>query len=196
MNENYHHPDMPKGVEEGIVKGMYLLKGGGKRRKKVQLLGCGAILNEVVEAGRLLDKDWSIDADIWSVTSFNELAREGHDIDRWNMLHPLKDPKVSYVEKCLKDRRGPAVAASDYIRAFPEQIRKWVPGKYHVLGTDGFGRSDTRAQLRKHFEVNAKYIAVAALKALSDDGDFPAGKIEEAIQKYGIDLDKPNPITV
>jgi pyruvate dehydrogenase E1 component len=196
MNENYAHPAMPKGAEEGIIKGMYLLKGGGKRRKKVQLMGSGAILNEVIEAGKLLDKDWSVDADIWSVTSFSELSREAIDVDRWNMLHPLKDARVSYIEKTLKDRRGPIVAATDYIRAFPDQIRKWVPGKYHVLGTDGFGRSDTRVQLRKHFEVNAHYIVVAALKALSDEGDFPAGKVEEAIQKYGIDADKPNPITL
>jgi len=196
MNDNYVHPALPKGAEEGIIKGMYLLKGGGKRRKKVQLMGSGAILNEVIEAGKLLDKDWSVDADIWSVTSFSELSREATDVDRWNMLHPLKDARVSYIEKTLKDRRGPVVAATDYIRAFPDQIRKWVPCNYHVLGTDGFGRSDTRVQLRKHFEVNAHYIVIAALKALSDEGDFPAGKVEEAIQKYGIDADKPNPITL
>ena len=196
MNDNYAHPALPKGAEEGIIKGMYLLKGGGKRRKKVQLMGSGAILNEVIEAGKLLDKDWSVDADIWSVTSFSELSREATDVDRWNMLHPLKDAKVSYIEKTLKDRRGPVIAATDYIRAFPDQIRKWVPCNYHVLGTDGFGRSDTRAQLRKHFEVNAKYIVIAALKALSDEGDFPAGKVDEAIQKYGIDPEKPNPVTV
>ena len=196
MNDNYAHPEMPKGVEEGIIKGMYLLQGGGKRRKKVQLMGSGAILNEVVEAGKLLDKDWSIDADIWSVTSFNELAREANDCDRWNVMHPLKDARVSYVEKTLKDRRGPVIAATDYIRAYADQIRKWVPNKYYVLGTDGFGRSDTRAQLRKHFEVDAKSIVIAALKALSDEGDFPAGKVDEAIQKYGVNPDKPNPMTV
>ncbi len=196
MNDNYAHPEMPKGVEEGIIKGMYLLQGGGKRRKKVQLMGSGAILNEVVEAGKLLDKDWSIDADIWSVTSFNELAREANDCDRWNVMHPLKDARVSYVEKTLKDRRGPVIAATDYIRSYADQIRKWVPNKYYVLGTDGFGRSDTRAQLRKHFEVDAKSIVIAALKALSDEGDFPAGKVDEAIQKYGINPDKPNPMTV
>ena len=196
MNDNYAHPEMPKGVEEGIIKGMYLLQGGGKRRKKVQLMGSGAILNEVVEAGKLLDKDWSIDADIWSVTSFNELAREANDCDRWNVMHPLKDARVSYVEKTLKDRRGPVIAATDYIRSYADQIRKWVPNKYYVLGTDGFGRSDTRAQLRKHFEVDARSIVIAALKALSDEGDFPAGKVDEAIQKYGINPDKPNPMTV
>ncbi|MCW9014248.1 MAG: pyruvate dehydrogenase (acetyl-transferring), homodimeric type [Gammaproteobacteria bacterium] len=193
MNENYVQPAMPKGVEDGIIKGMYLLKGGGKRRKKIQLLGSGAILREVIAAGKMLDKDWSVDADIWSVTSFNELKREAEDIDRWNMLHPLKDRKVSYVEKCLKDRRGPVLAATDYIKSYADQIRKWIPVQYDVLGTDGFGRSDTRAQLRKHFEVNAPYIVVAALKSLSDAGEFPAGKVQEAIEKYGIDPEKPNP---
>jgi len=147
MNDNYVHPALPKGAEEGIIKGMYLLKGGGKRRKKVQLMGSGAILNEVIEAGKLLDKDWSVDADIWSVTSFSELSREATDVDRWNMLHPLKDARVSYIEKTLKDRRGPVVAATDYIRAFPDQIRKWVPCNYHVLGTDGFGSRRCRMRV-------------------------------------------------
>lgn len=195
MNENYLQPAMPNGVEDGIIKGMYLLQGGGKRRKKIQLLGSGTILREVIQAAEMLDKDWSIDADVWSVTSFNELKREAQEIDRWNMLHPLEDKKVSYVEKCLKDRRGPVLAATDYIKSYADQIRKWVPAQYDVLGTDGFGRSDTRAQLRKHFEVNASYVVVAALKALADEGDFPAGKVQEAIEKYGIDPEKPNPAT-
>jgi pyruvate dehydrogenase E1 component len=195
MNEAYVQPAMPKGVQEGIIKGMYLLQGGGKRRKKIQLMGSGTILREVIEAAKMLDKEWSIDADVWSVTSFNELKREAQEIDRWNMLHPLEDKKLSYVEKCMKDRRGPALAATDYIKAYADQIRKWIPSQYDVLGTDGFGRSDTRAQLRKHFEVNAKYIVVGALKALADDGDFPAGKVQEAIEKYGIDPEKPNPAT-
>jgi len=195
MNENYTQPALPKGAEEGIIKGMYLLKGGGKRRKKIQLMGSGTILREVIAAADLLDKDWSIDADIWSVTSYNELRREAQDVDRWNMLHPLEDAKVSYIEKCLKDRRGPVLSATDYIKGYSDQIRKWVPAQYDVLGTDGFGRSDTRAQLRKHFEVNAQYIAVAALKSLADDGQFPAGKVQEAIEKYGINPEKPNPAT-
>ncbi|MBF0263948.1 MAG: pyruvate dehydrogenase (acetyl-transferring), homodimeric type [Gammaproteobacteria bacterium] len=193
MNENYSHPEMPKDSEEGIIKGMYLLQGGGKRRKKVQLMGSGTILREVIEAARLLDKHWSIDADVWSVTSFNELTREAQDIDRWNRLHPLKESKVSYVEKSLKDRRGPVIAATDYIKAYAEQIRKWVPMRYEVLGTDGFGRSDTRAQLRKHFEVNAVNIVVASLKALADEGQIAAVKVEDAIKKYGIDSEKLNP---
>ena len=194
MNENYSHPEMPRGAEEGIIKGLYQFKGGGKRRKKVQLLGSGSILREVIAASDLLDKDWSIDADIWSVTSFNELTREAQDVDRWNMLHPLEDAKASYIEKCFKDRRGPAIAATDYNRAYPDQIRKWLPMDYHVLGTDGFGRSDTREKLRRHFEVNRYYVTVAALKALADDGQFPAGKVQEAIEKYGIDAEKINPV--
>ncbi len=193
MNENYVQPAMPKGVEEGIIKGMYLLSGGGKRRKKIQLMGSGTILREVIRAGEMLDKDWSVDADIWSVTSYNELRREAQEVDRWNMLHPLEDPKVSYIEKCLKDRRGPVLSATDYIKGYSDQIRKWVPAQYDVLGTDGFGRSDTRAQLRKHFEVNAEYIVVAALKSLADDGQFPAGKVQEAIEKYGINPEKTSP---
>ncbi|MFW2372460.1 MAG: pyruvate dehydrogenase (acetyl-transferring), homodimeric type [Gammaproteobacteria bacterium] len=194
MNENYAHPDMPKGAEEGIIKGMYQFKGGGKRRKKVQLLGSGSILREVIAASELLDQDWAIDADIWSVTSFSELSREAQDVDRWNMLHPLEDAKVSYIEKCFKDRRGPAIAATDYNRAYADQIRKWLPADYYVLGTDGFGRSDTREKLRKHFEVNRYYVTVAALKALADEGQLPAVKVQEAIDKYGIDAKKINPV--
>jgi len=194
MNENYQQPAMPKGAEEGIIKGMYLLQGGGKRRKKVQLLGAGTILREVIAAAELLDKDWSIDADIWSVTSFIELRREAQDVERWNRLHPLQDKRICYIEKALKDKRGPVIAATDYVQVYADQIRKWVPGSYTTLGTDGFGRSDTRVQLRKHFEVNAQYVAVAALMALADDGQFPAGKVQEAIEKYGINPDKPNPM--
>jgi pyruvate dehydrogenase E1 component len=193
MNENYQQPEMPKKVEEGILKGMYLLQGGGKRRKKVQLMGSGTILREVIAAAALLDKDWSIDADIWSVTSYNELTREAQEIDRWNRLHPLKEQKTSYIEKSLKGHRGPVISATDYIKSYSDQIRKWVPARYEVLGTDGFGRSDTRAQLRKHFEVNAYHVVIAALKALADEGQFPAGKVQEAIDKYAIDAEKINP---
>ena len=194
MNENYLHPAMPNGAEEGIIKGMYLFSGGGKKRKKVQLLGSGTILREVIEAGELLDKDWGVDADIWSTTSINELAREARDIERWNMLHPLETPKMPYVTQCLKDRRGPVIAATDYIRAYADQLRAWIPNNYRVLGTDGFGRSDTRQQLRKHFEVDRHYIVIAALKALADDGSMPANKVVEAMEKYGIDPNKPNPL--
>lgn len=194
MNENYVQPAMPEGVEDGIVKGLYPLKSSGKKRKKVQLLGSGTILREVIAAGEMLDKEWGIDADIWSATSFNELAREARDVERWNMLHPLENAKVPYVTQCLKDRRGPAIVATDYIRTYADQIRAWVPMAYTVLGTDGFGRSDTRAQLRKHFEVNRYYVVCAALKALVDDGAIPAAKLVEAFEKYGIDTEKTNPL--
>lgn len=194
MNENYTHPAMPAGAEEGIIKGMYLFKAGGKKKKKVQLMGSGTILREVIGAAELLEQDWGVDADIWSATSMNELARQAQDADRWNRLHPLEDAKPTYVEQCLKGRRGPVICATDYIRTYADQIRTWVPASYTVLGTDGFGRSDTRAQLRKHFEVNRYYVAVAALKALADEGQLPAGKVAEAIEKYGIDAEKINPL--
>ena len=196
MNESYVQPAMPtdKGVEKGILKGMYLYQSGGKKKKKVQLMGSGTIFREVLEAARLLEEDWSVDADIWSCTSFNELAREAQDVDRWNRLHPLKDAKVPFVTQQLKGHRGPAIVATDYIMQYPEQIRQWVPTAYTVLGTDGFGRSDTRAKLRKFFEVNAYHVVVAALKALADEGSLPAGKVAEAIKKYGIDADKSNPL--
>jgi pyruvate dehydrogenase E1 component len=194
MNENYVHPAMPKGAEEGIVKGMYLFRSGGKKKRKVQLMGSGTIFREVIAAAEMLDEEWGVDADIWSATSFNELAREAADVDRWNRLHPLDDPRTSYVEQCLKGRRGPIIAATDYIRNYAEQIRKWVPADYTVLGTDGFGRSDTRAQLRKHFEVDRYNVVIAALKALADAGDLPAVKVDEAIKKYGINPDKTNPL--
>jgi len=194
MNENYTQPAMPKGVEEGIVKGLYLFKAGGKKKKKVQLMGSGTILREVIAAAKLLEQDWSVDADIWSATSMNELTREAQDCDRWNRLHPLETAKVPYVEQCLKGRRGPVICATDYIRNYADQIRKWVPTRYEVLGTDGFGRSDTRAQLRKHFEVNSYHVVIAALKALADEGQLPAGKVAEAIKKYKIDSEKINPL--
>ncbi len=194
MNENYKQPAMPKGAEEGIVKGLYLFRAGGKKKKKVQLMGSGAILREVIAAAELLEKDWSVDADIWSATSMNELTREAQDCDRWNRLHPLETARVPYVEQCMKGRRGPVICATDYIRTYADQIRKWIPGRYEVLGTDGFGRSDTRAKLRKHFEVNEYYVVVAALKALADEGQLPAGKVAEAIKKYNIDADKINPL--
>jgi len=196
MNENYQHPAMPQSAEEGIIKGMYLFSGGGKKRKKVQLLGSGAILREVIAAGEMLDKEWGVDADIWSVTSFNEIAREARDIERWNLLHPLEDARLPYITQCLKDRRGPAVAATDYIRSYADQIRAWIPMHYKVLGTDGFGRSDTRAQLRRHFEVDRYYIVLAALKSLVDENSLPAVKVMEAMEKYQIDPNKPNPLYV
>ena len=197
MNENYEHPPMPDGVEDGIIKGMYLFQKGGNKKLKVQLLGSGTILREAVAAAGLLKEDFGVDADIWSCPSFNELRREGLDVQRWNMLHPDKKSKTTYVEQCLKGHKGPAVAATDYIRTYADQIRNFINDRsYTVLGTDGFGRSDTRAQLRKFFEVNCYYIAVAALKALADQGDIPVKTVTDAIKKYGIDPEKPNPITV
>ncbi len=194
MNENYAMPAMPKGSEEGILKGMYLLQSGGKKKKKVQLLGSGTILREVIAGAELLLNDWGVDADIWSATSFNELQREANDVERWNRLHPLEDAKVPYVTDLLKGHRGPVIAATDYIASYADQIRQWVPAEYSVLGTDGFGRSDTRKELRRHFEVNRFHVVVAALKALADDGSLPAVKVAEAIEKYGIDAEKINPL--
>ncbi|MEJ2059106.1 MAG: pyruvate dehydrogenase (acetyl-transferring), homodimeric type [Gammaproteobacteria bacterium] len=194
MNENYHQPAMPKGVEEGIVKGLYKFRAGGKKKKKVQLMGSGTILREVIAAADLLSEDFGVDADIWSATSFNELAREARDCDRWNMLHPEAEQRVPYVTQTLDGHNGPFIAATDYIKQYADQIRAWVPGSYLVLGTDGFGRSDTRKQLRRHFEVDRYYVAVAALKALADQGDVPASKVQEAIRKYGIDPEKRNPL--
>jgi pyruvate dehydrogenase E1 component len=196
MNENYHHPALPKGAESGILKGMYLLKetsDGKKQRPRVQLLGCGTILREVIAAGELLEQDFGVSADVWSVTSFTELRREGLDAERWNMLHPQEKPRTSYVEQCLAKRQGPAVAATDYIRSFADQIRPFVSRRYVVLGTDGYGRSDTRKQLRHFFEVDRYYVTLAALKALADEGTIPNAKVSEAIKKYKIDPNKPDP---
>ncbi len=196
MNENYQHPAMPEGVEEGIIKGMYLFRPATGIGDKVQLLGSGAILREVIAAADLLKQDFNIDADIWSVTSFNELRREGLDIHRKNMLTPSQPDQLSYVEHCLKDRQGPVIAATDYMKIYADQIREFIVNEYYVLGTDGFGRSDTRKQLRKHFEVNKYYIALAALNALKEEDKIPKSKIIEAMKKYNIDPDKPNPVTV
>jgi pyruvate dehydrogenase E1 component len=202
MNENYVHPAMTdaadKDVQAGILKGMYLLKEGGKGKHRVQLMGSGTILREVIAAAELLEKDWSVTADIWSCPSFNELRRDGLDADRWNMLHPTDKPRKSYVESRLEGRDGPVIASTDYMKAFAEQIRPFLPkGKtFRVLGTDGFGRSDTREKLRHFFEVNRYWVAVAALKALADDGAVKPAAVADAIRKYGIDPSKPNPVTV
>ncbi len=197
LNENYPHPALPEGAEADILKGMYLFrKGPAGNNPRVQLLGSGAILREVIAAAELLKKDWAVEADIWSCPSFTGLARDGQDCARWNLLHPTDKPKLSHVEQCLKDTRGPVIASTDYVRAFAEQIRPWVPRRYAVLGTDGFGRSDTREKLRGFFEVDRRYVAVAALKALADEGQIDKAKAKEAIAKYGLDPDKPNPVTV
>ena len=159
----------------------------------MQLLGSGAILREVRAAAELLRNDWGVEADVWSVTSFNELRREGLLAERWNLLHPAEAPQSSVVHRELSGRRGPVVAATDYMKTHADQIRAFVPGRYVVLGTDGFGRSDTRERLRHFFEVNRYYVALAALKALADDGELPPATVAKAIEKYGIDPGKPPP---
>ncbi len=196
MNENYVQPAIPKGVEKGIVNGMYRYSQdtAKKGEPKVQLFGSGAILREVIAAAEQLKHDWGVSADVWSITSYNELAREARDCERWNMLNPDKKPRVSYVEQQLKDCDGPVISSSDYVRNVADQIRNFVPTTYTVLGTDGFGRSDTRKQLRKHFEVNSNYVTVAALKTLADEGTIPTSKVKEAIKKYHISIRKPNPL--
>jgi len=196
MNENYPQPALPEGVEEGIIKGIYLYKKGGRRKKRVQLLGSGTILREVIAAGDLLEKDFNVSADVWSVTSFNELRRDGQDAERWNMLHPDEEPRVAYLQRALAGFKGPVVAATDYIRAYPNQIREYLKGSYKVLGTDGFGRSDMRSQLRRFFEVNRYYVVVAALTTLVEDGELDPSIVSDAIRKYRIDPEKPNPMTV
>jgi len=223
LNENYVHPAMPEGAAPGIVKGMYLFKAGAKPRApggtgqvptrasggsggasspqheptpRVQLLGSGAILREVIAAADLLKSDWGVDADIWSCPSFTELARDAMAVSRENLRSPTAPAKRSYVETCLAEAQGPAIAATDYVRAFAEQIRPYVNRRYVVLGTDGFGRSDTREKLRRFFEVDRQHVTVAALKALADEGTIPAAKVAEAISKYGIDPSKPAPWTV
>ena len=203
MNENYTHPAMPDGVEKGILRGMYLLRessGAGKVKKdqlKVQLLGSGTILREVIAGAELLEKDYGISADIWSVTSFNQLRRDGLDTQRWNTLHPEDTPRQSYVAQCLNDRSGPVIAATDYMKAYADQIRAFLPTPhYAVLGTDGFGRSDTRRALRRHFEVDRHYVAVAALNALADQELVSRAKVAEAIKRYGVDPEKPSPASV
>ena len=203
MNENYTHPAMPDGVEKGILRGMYLLREAppsAKSKKdalKVQLLGSGTILREVIAGAELLEKDYGVSADIWSVTSFNQLRRDGLDTQRWNTLHPTETPRVSYVAECLKDRNGPVVAATDYMKAYADQIRAFLPTPhYAVLGTDGFGRSDTRRALRRHFEVDRHYVAVAALNALAEQELLPRAKVADAIKRYGVDPDKPSPTSV
>jgi len=196
LNENYAMPGLVAGTEEQIIKGMYLLKPGAKGKQRVQLLGSGTILRESIAAQALLQDDWGISADVWSCPSFNELTREGQDADRWNLLHPTKKARTSFVEQQLSTSTGPVVAATDYMKAFAEQIRPFIPkGRtYRVLGTDGFGRSDFRSRLREHFEVNRHYVVVAALKALADEGTVPAKTVADAIKKYGIDAEKINPL--
>jgi pyruvate dehydrogenase E1 component len=197
MNENYDHPAMPPGSERDILKGMYALrKGGAGSGPRVQLLGCGTIFREVIAAADLLKNDWGVEADLWGCPSFNELARDGQDVARWNLLHPSEPARASHVERCLAGTQGPVIAATDYVKLYAEQIRAFVPRRYVVLGTDGYGRSDTREKLRHFFEVDRRWVTVAALKALADDGALERARVGEAIARYGLDPNKPNPLSV
>ncbi len=195
MNENYAHPGLKPGDEEGIVRGMYRLRPSAPHTTRVQLLGSGTILREVLAAAELLESDWNVGADVWSATSFTELRRDGLDCERWNLLHPAEPPRVPYVTRQLQGHPGPIVASTDYMKLYADQIRPFVPkGRdYRVLGTDGFGRSDFRTKLREHFEVNRHFVVLSALKALADEGTMPAKNVAEAIRKYGIDPEKANP---
>ena len=195
MNENYIHPKLPKGAEEDIIKGLYMFSKSKltKRKLRVQLLGSGAILNEVIKAQKLLETDFEIPADVWSATSFNELRREGLDVSRWNMLNPQKPKKESFVSKCLNTTKGPVVAATDYMKIYPDQIREFISKPYITLGTDGYGRSDTREKLRSFFEVDSYHITIAALKALSDEGSIKPNIVDKAIKQYGIDPNRVSP---
>jgi pyruvate dehydrogenase E1 component len=187
---------MPAGVEDGILRGMYLLNVGGQGKIRAQLMGSGTILREVIAAAELLKDDYDIPTDIWSVTSFNELRRDALAVERWNQLHPSQERRKCYVEQCFAERPGPYIAATDYMKIVADQIQRWVPGRFVSLGTDGYGRSDARKALRTHFEVDRHYIAVTALKALADDGALDQDTVVASIEKYGIDPDRPDPVTL
>jgi pyruvate dehydrogenase E1 component len=198
LNENYAMPGLTPGTEEQIIKGMYLLQAadGAKKFPRVNLLGSGSILRESMAARELLAADWGIAANVWSCPSFNELARDGAEAERWNLLHPTDSPRVSFVAQQLGAHEGPVVASTDYMKSYADQIRAYIPKgrSYKVLGTDGFGRSDFRSKLREHFEINRHYIVVAALKALSEEGSIPAATVAKAIQQYKLSADKINPL--
>ncbi len=196
MNENYAHPAMPEGAQTGILKGMYRVRTGGAGKLRVTLFGSGTILREVLAAAALLEESFGVFADVYSVTSYSELRRDALDVERWNLLHPAEPRRRPFVESALDGAQGPFVAASDYIKTVPDQIRQWVPGRYLVLGTDGFGRSDARAELRRFFEVDRQYVAVAALKSLADEGKVERKTVVDAMRRFGIDPEKSNPLTV
>jgi pyruvate dehydrogenase E1 component len=199
MNEQYEMPPMPEGAREGILKGLYLLRAAEENGEKkpgqprAQLLGSGAILNEAVKAQQILAEQYKVAADVWSVTSYQELYRDGHAAERWNRLHPGDKPRVPYVTQCLGNTEGAFVAASDYVKALPDAIDRWLPRPLTSLGTDGFGRSENRASLRDFFEVDAKFIAVSALAALARDGTLDVAIVKKAIKDLGVNPDKPNP---
>jgi len=194
MNENYAQPALPADSATGIVRGGYRLRTGGKGKLRTTLLGSGTILREVIAAAELLESQFKISADVFSITSFGELRREALDCERWNLLHPGEAPRVPYVRELLSEQQAPVIAATDYMRTVPDQIRQWVPGAYVTLGTDGFGRSDARAPLRRHFEVDRHFIALAALKALADADQIDRRTVTEALTQFGIDPAKPNPL--
>jgi len=193
MNENYQQPALPKGAEQGILKGGYLLQTGGRGKVRATLLGSGTILRECLAAAKMLEADYGIPADVYSITSFSELRREALETERWNLLHPSETPRVPYVLTLLKDHQGPVIASTDYMRIIPDQVREWISGRYLTLGTDGYGRSDSRAALRKHFEVDRNYIVVAALKALHDEGKVDQATLSGAMKALGVDASKPVP---
>jgi len=196
MNENYRHPAMPEGVEEGIRRGIYLLRRSeADNPLRVRLLGSGTILREVLAAAELLEAEYQVAADVWSVTSFTQLRRDGLTIERYNRLHPEAEPRVPFVTQSLAGHEGPVVAATDYVKSFADKIRSFVPGRYVVLGTDGFGRSDTREGLRDFFEVDRRHVALAALEALARDGQLPASQVTEALHRFDIDPERPDPAT-
>tara|TARA_B110000196_G_scaffold298005_1_gene289542 strand:- start:201 stop:794 length:594 start_codon:yes stop_codon:yes gene_type:complete len=197
MNENYKHPEMPKNCEKGILKGMYLFKEfNNKGKTKVQLLGSGTILREMISAAQILSTEYNIDSDVWSVTSFNELRKDGMDIERKNLLNPSIIPEKSYVEECLSKRDGPIIAASDYMRSFADQIRPYTSKSFYSFGTDGYGRSDSRKNLRKFFEVDKEHIVTYTLSALAKEQLIPSTYAEQAMKKYKIDKTKPLPTTL
>jgi pyruvate dehydrogenase E1 component len=215
MNENYAHPAMPEGVVPGILGGMYVVRSGsaaavaaangapgangassGGGTPDVVLFGSGTILREVLAAADLLEQQYGVTATVFSVTSFSELRRNALDVERWNLLHPAEPRREPFIQRALAGRSGPFVAASDYMKTVPDQIRQWVPGRYAVLGTDGFGRSDSRAELRRFFEIDRHYVVIAALKALADEGRFDRQHVVKAMQGFGIDPEKPNPLSV
>jgi len=198
MNENYVHPDMPKGAEDDIVRGMYLFSRGGRKKKRVQLMGSGTILREVIAAAEMLEEDFGVSADVWSVPGINQLHRDGVEAERWNLLHPDKKPKIPFVAQQLsrKGHDGPVVISTDYIRAYPEQIRRFIDRPAVILGTDGYGRSDSREKLRAFFEADRYWVVLAALKQLADQGSIPVSEVKKAMEKFSIDQDKPNPLLV
>ena len=193
-NENYVHPKMPKGIEDGIIRGMYQIKKTKKTKSKVQLLGSGPILKEVIEASKLLNEDWGIESDVWSVTSYSELHKDAEDINRWNLLNPTKENKISYLNKCLNKSEGPIVACSDYVKLVSEQISPYIDCDFTSIGTDGFGRSSSRDELRDFFEIDKFYITLAAVNALYKQGKVNAKLVEKVINTYNIDSNKLNPL--